>query len=147
MDILLLSGGADSMYLKSKFNYDKFVYFCYGQSHIDKELEVLGKDKKLQIIRADNVGDKDEEGFYKGRNLNFILSVMYMYPDTKSISIGTNAEDIYPDNCREFFDLVEKIIYASYKTKVKIKTPLIKKSKKEIVKFLDLNNIGYYTDK
>ena len=67
-----------------------------------------------------------------------------MYGDKElEIHLGTNLEDIYKDNSREFYDNYEDFINKISFNKVKIKTPLLKLSKKEILN--ELNQI-YYTD-
>jgi 7-cyano-7-deazaguanine synthase in queuosine biosynthesis len=144
MKVLLLSGGADSIYINETQDFDLYVYIDYGQKHIATELNII-KDKDFQICKTFNLG-KDDTGFYECRNLKFILSIMDNFKDTTSITFGTNADDKHPDNNRAFFDLAEKIIYLSYKKEIKINTPLHKTTKKEIVKFLDHNKIKYYTD-
>ncbi len=76
--ILLLSGGADSMLLYQRYEYDKIIFFNYGQEH------------------------KEDE---------FI-------------------------NCKEFINNISLF-------NVKIETPLINITKKEILKEL---NLPYFTD-
>ena len=146
MKVLLLRGGADSIYIYNYNKFDKYIYLNYGQKQIDTELEIINNlPINYDIIKIDNL-IKDKKGFYQCRNLKFLLTVLDNYPNVKNITFGTNANDKHPDNNRDFFDLMEMIIYSSYKKEIKILTPLKDLKKKEIIESLNNQKIKYYTD-
>jgi len=147
MKVLLLSGGADSINIYYNHYFDKFVYIDYGQKHIEKELAIINDlSVDYEVIKINDL-TIDSKGFYECRNLKFILAVMDKYKNVKSITFGTNADDKHPDNNREFFDMVEKIIKMSYKKDLVIYTPLKNKTKKEILDELNEDNtMEYFSD-
>ena len=151
IDVLLLSGGADSIYLYNKYKYDKYIFFNYSQKHIAHELNVL-EDLNLKNIDIIDIDDlkQDKKGFYYSRNLKFVLNVLDSFKEDisnlNSITFGTNKVSTHPDNNREFFNLLESLIEKSYKQKIKLKTPLKDIHKKDINNYLDKKNIRYYTD-
>jgi len=141
MKILLLSGGADSMLLYQTYSFDVTVFFDYGQKHLDKEFNCCS-DLVDEIIKLPKFITKDKE--INCRNLSFIVSVVSAFgSEDIEIYIGTNIDDIYKDNNREFYDEVEGLINNISLNKVKIVTPLKDITKKEILKQLELN---FYTD-
>jgi len=149
MKILLISGGADSMYIYYNNKFDKFVYLNYGQKHIETELNILDQivkhNNNYDLLSVDNL-TKDDNGFYECRNLKFILKIIDTYKGVTSITFGTNADDKHPDNNRDFFDMIERVIEMSYKKEIKILTPLKDIKKKDIVKGLSELEIEYFTD-
>jgi len=141
MKILLLSGGADSMLLNQRYEYDLKLFFDYNQEHLEKEYKCCSKyiDKCIKLNKFSKKGKE-----ISCRNFTFIANIVSMYGDKDlEIHLGTNSEDIYKDNNREFYDSYEDFINKISFNKVKIKTPLLKLSKKEILN--ELNQI-YYTD-
>jgi 7-cyano-7-deazaguanine synthase in queuosine biosynthesis len=141
MKILLLSGGADSMLLNQRYDYDLKLFFDYGQEHLSKEFNCCSQyvDRRIKLNKFSRKGKE-----ISCRNFTFIANVVSMYGDKElEIHLGTNLEDIYKDNSREFYDNYEDFINKISFNKVKIKTPLLKLSKKEILN--ELNQI-YYTD-
>jgi len=141
MKILLLSGGADSMLLFQTYPCDVTVFFDYGQQHLDKELSCCS-DFVDEIIKLPPLTIRDKE--VNCRNLCFIINLVsvFGYEDLE-IYIGTNAEDVYKDNSRDFYNEVEDFINKISFYKVKVITPLKDMTKNEILKKLELT---YYTD-
>ena len=76
--------------------------------------------------------------------MTFITTLVSLYGDSPlEIYLGTNAEDIYDDNSREFYDKLQGLLSSISFYSVEIKTPLIEMSKKDILNKLKLD---YYTD-
>ena len=142
MKILLLSGGADSMLLYQTHSFDVTVFFDYGQKHLDKEFNCCS-DLVDEIIKLPEFVTKGKE--INCRNLSFIINTVSTFGGGDiEIYLGTNIEDIYKDNNREFYNKVEVLINSISFNRVKIVTPLKDKTKKQILKELELK---YYTDK
>tara|TARA_R110000787_G_scaffold34463_1_gene89185 strand:+ start:1104 stop:1529 length:426 start_codon:yes stop_codon:yes gene_type:complete len=141
MKILFLSGGADSMLLNQLQKFDKIVFFNYGQEHLKKEFDCCSK-YVTSIIKLPEFTKRNKET--NCRNLSFIINAVakYGYEDLE-IYIGTNKEDIYKDNTRNFYNKVGVFISEISFNKVKIITPLIDMNKKEILELLECK---YYTD-
>tara|TARA_R100000655_G_C2997164_1_gene193819 strand:- start:2947 stop:3381 length:435 start_codon:yes stop_codon:yes gene_type:complete len=144
MNILLISGGADSMYLYNKYKYDIYVYIDYGQEQIHKEKDIL-KNINVKYLKILPI-KKNIDGFYVARNLKLIQKILDYFDNVESVSIGTNKEDKYSDNNREYYNLLEKVIQYSYQKNIKIITPLINLNKDVIVKNLKKYKIKYFTD-
>jgi len=139
--ILLLSGGADSMLLYQRYEYDKIIFFNYGQEHKEDEF-INCKEFIDNIIELPKFAKKNKE--INCRNLSFITLICSIYGDKDiEIHIGTNKEDKYKDNSRSFYDKTEEFINNISLFNVKIETPLINITKKEILKEL---NLPYFTD-
>lgn len=139
--ILLLSGGADSMYINQIHDFDLRVFFDYGQKHLKKEYNICEKYID-RVIKIDPFYIKEKE--VSNRNLTFISTIVSVFGDSDlHIYLGSNYNDIYKDNQREYFDLLEKTINVASINKVKIITPLINIEKKEILKQI---NLKYYSD-
>ena len=139
--ILLLSGGADSMFLNQEIVFDKKVFFDYGQNHKQKEFKICAKfiDNVIKLPVFISINKE-----VNCRNLTFILNLVSIYGDKDlDIFLGTNKEDIYKDNSSEFYDKTEIFINTISLNRVSIKTPLINYSKKDIVKKLKSK---FYTD-
>jgi len=141
MKILFLSGGADSMLLYQNTKFDKVVFFDYGQNHLDKEFNCCRK-YVTDLIKLPIFAKKNKE--VNARNLSFISNTVstYGYEDLE-IYIGTNKEDIYKDNSREFYNKVELFFNDICFNNTKIITPLIKMTKLEILRDLKFK---FYTD-
>jgi len=141
MKILLLSGGADSMLLNQRYQYDLKVFFNYNQAHLKEEYICCKKYIDEYIVLNDFVKRGKEVNC---RNFTFIAHIVSVYGDKDlEIHLGTNSEDIYKDNSRRFYNDYEEFINKISFNKVSIKTPLLKLSKKDILKEL---NKKYYTD-
>ena len=96
-------------------------------------------DSNIPVTKADLNNKKIPSSYVPFRNAN-ILSFAVSWAEVinaKSIFIGAVEEDSsgYPDCRRSFFDAFEKAIDKGTKndTKIKIETPLIHLSKKEII--------------
>jgi len=139
--ILLLSGGADSMYINQTYNFDLKIFFDYGQKHLEKEYSICAKYID-RVIKIDPFYIKEKE--VSNRNLTFISIIVSVFGGSNlDIYLGSNYNDIYKDNQREYFDIIEKTINTASINKVKIITPLIDIKKKEILKKI---NLKYYSD-
>lgn len=147
---------------KKKFGFVEAVSFNYGQKH-SIELKCAKKTAKLAKIKhtvipikefesiknsaltggKNKIGEKDSVNkklpatFVPGRNILFLTaggSLAYT-KKIKNIVIGVSQVDYsgYPD-CREsFIKSMEKSLSLGMDYKVKIHTPLIKKTKKQTV--------------
>jgi len=96
-------------------------------------------DSKIEVPKANLDSHNIPVSYVPFRNAN-ILSVATSWAEVLNISmiyIGAVEEDSsgYPDCRRSFFDAFEEVILTGTKprTNIKIKTPLISLSKKEIV--------------
>jgi 7-cyano-7-deazaguanine synthase in queuosine biosynthesis len=139
--ILLLSGGADSMLLNQRYVFDKKIFFDYGQKHKENEFE---KCKEIidEIITLPKFFKKDKE--VNCRNFTFVSNIVSIYGDRNiEIYFGTNKEDRYNDNNRNFYNDLEDFINKISINQVCIKTPLIEMTKNEILKELKSE---FYTD-
>ena len=139
--ILLLSGGADSMLLYQMQRYDYSVFFNYGQNHLYSELDKC-EEKVTDIITLNSFKRNGKE--VNCRNMTFITTLVSLYGDRPlEIYIGTNSEDVYKDNSREFYDNLQELLSSISFHPIEVKTPLLHMSKKDILKELKLD---YYTD-
>lgn len=96
-------------------------------------------DKKMNISKADLRSRKIPSSYVPFRNAN-ILSIAVSWAEVikaEKIFIGAVEEDSsgYPDCRKEFFDAYNKMILKGTKPdfKIKVETPIISFSKKEIV--------------
>ncbi|MBK8552930.1 MAG: 7-cyano-7-deazaguanine synthase QueC [Ignavibacteria bacterium] len=96
-------------------------------------------DKKLNVSRADLKNRKIPTSYVPFRNAN-ILSIAVSWAEVinaRKIYIGAVEEDSsgYPDCRKEFFDAFNKMIAKGTKpgSGIKVETPIINFSKKEIV--------------
>jgi len=141
MKILLLSGGADSMLLYQQHKFDKTIFFDYGQEHLEEEFNCCSRIIDV-VIRLPKLTKTEKE--VNCRNLAFIINTVSTFgSEDIEIYLGTNTEDIYKDNNREFYNKVEDLINNISFNKVKIVTPLQDMSKQEILNKLELK---FYTD-
>lgn len=148
-NILLLSGGCDSVYLLHHFkktNFD-FIYFIYGQKYYKQEKLVIEKIEKEygKVVECIDLGklETKENGFVLGRNLYFLIEVAKKYPEA-TIWIGTNKDDTFGDNNVRFYKKAVFVVNKSFGSKIKIKLPLKDTPKKEIVKWVIDNKIETY---
>lgn len=146
-NILLISGGNDSLYLYHKYNVKKqfeCFYFDYGQEYKENELDILKKQKiDYKIIKIDNL-KKLDNGFFEGRNFLFILKLAEIFNNVE-IFIGSNKEDTFKDNNRKFFSRLVYCINNSFNKNIKIRLPLKKITKKEILDYIKKNKIETYS--
>lgn len=79
----------------------------------------------------------NEDAFLPGRNLLFLLMASaYAYQtNSQSVSIGLLSEkySVFPDQTRKFLDETEKLIQLAMGRSIKIVSPLIKMSKKDVM--------------
>ena len=142
MNILLLSGGNDSMYILNKYNEDfEKIYFDYGQPYKDDELENI---PEVDDIIEMELMDILPNGYVKGRNLLFLIEIARRYSDG-TIWMGTNKDDIFPDNNERYLKSAMDIINVSFGTNLTIKLPLKDITKKQIMKYINLNKINTYS--
>jgi len=152
-----------TLYLAKSQGYDlRAIIFNYNQRH-KRELEYAQKiaahngiayhllnidlswtkssltDRTMQVPCNRNVSDKEVPLTYvSARNIVF-LSYAFSLAESinaKKIFIGAHIQDYsgYPDCRPEFFDSFQKAFHAGMKYKdIEIVTPLIDKSKKEII--------------
>ena len=141
MKILMLSGGADSMLLYQRYKFDKCIFFDYGQPHLQQEYQHC-KQYIDEYIELPDFAKRQKE--YNARNLSFITLLVSIYGnDDLQIYIGTNANDIYPDNNRGFFNDLEQFLQKLTFKSVEIVTPLIDMDKEDILHEL---NLSYFKD-
>ena len=142
-NILLISGGNDSMMIHEMLketNLD-LIYFDYGQPYLKEEIKRLPKNTKIKKIAKLEIEDS---GYVKGRNFMFLFELRKLY-DKGCIFMGSNKDDIFPDNNERFLKRCIQIINKSFKTKLKIKLPLKNMTKKEILKYVNQNKLNTYS--
>jgi len=162
--VVLLSGGLDSsvvLYLARKKRFECFcLAFDYKQRHL-RELNcarAIAKSAECDIKvikinfpwRGSSLLDKRVElsgvksafpnTYVPGRNIIF-LSFALSYAEAikaKAIFIGAHAQDYsgYPDCRREFFQAFKRVAHTGTRAGkgIQVFTPLIEKSKAEIIK-------------
>lgn len=142
-NILLISGGNDSMYIYHKYKNKKFttIYIDYGQPYFDEER--LRIPIKSQIINIPSLTFAFN-GFVPGRNLLFLIEIAKRYSEG-TIWMGSNKDDIFSDNNKEFLEKAIFVINKSFDTNLKIKLPLKNKTKKEIMDYIIKNKINTYS--
>ena len=139
--ILLISGGYDSLLISEmKENIiDDYIYFNYENKFIEQETLVLAgwENHSRRVIKVLDLPTlKEHDGFFEGRNLEFMLAVRKRYPaENIVVYFGNNADDNYPDNSREYLYRLEKLLNDSFSPSViRIITPLQDLTKPEIVR-------------
>lgn len=147
VNILLLSGGMDStlIYYIEK-NIDEYVFFNYGQKQLKQERNAIKKlNVKYKEIKINKL-NYTKNGFIQGRNLTFLIELRELYIDKNIVVfIGSNKDDVFPDNNTKFMKKVESILNASYIKNIKIITPLSNTTKKTISKSLSqVENVSPY---
>ena len=145
--ILLISGGMDSLliYFSKKEIFDKYIYIDYGHRFLKKELEKIEKlGINFETIKISNL--KDNNGFFYGRNLRFMIAVREKFINENiAVYFGNNIDDNYNDNTHEFLQRTEKIINDSYPDATfRICCPLKDLSKQEIMLECKKNDIDFY---
>ncbi len=162
--VVLLSGGLDSsvvLYLARKKGFECYcLAFDYNQRHLRelKSARAIAQSAKCGIEvmkisfpwRGSSLLDKRVElpggrrvlpnTYVPGRNIIF-LSFALSYAEAikaKAIFIGAHAQDYsgYPDCRAEFFQAFKRVVNTGTRAgkRIKVFTPLINKSKAEIVK-------------
>lgn len=165
--VTLVSGGLDSSlmaYLAQDEGVAQYPLLVnYGQRCFDQELSacenVLGKLDLLPIQVMDLRGFGAvisssltkpnlriyEDAFLPGRNLLFLLAgASYAYETSSSgVAIGLLSEDyhLFPDQTTDFVLSAEQTIEKAIGRSVKIITPLIELSKREVLKLAELKGI------
>ncbi|MCE1166049.1 MAG: 7-cyano-7-deazaguanine synthase QueC [Bacteroidetes bacterium] len=98
-------------------------------------------DKKISVSKADLKNKKVPSSYVPFRNAN-LLAIAASWAEVigaRSIFIGAVEEDSsgYPDCRKKFFESYEKMISLGTKpgTRIKIETPIINFSKKDIVEY------------
>lgn len=94
-------------------------------------------DKNISLDKRDKQNNDLPSSFVPGRNILFLtIAASYAYTqDIKDIVIGVSQVDYsgYPDCRKNFIKVMENALSAGMDFKFKIHTPLINKSKKDIV--------------
>ena len=148
-NILLISGGYDSLYIYHKLNKKKkfeCIYFDYGQEYLENEIKILNNlNINYSLVKINDLMT-EENGFVLGRNLNFFLKLVDMYgKEPINVYVGSNKDDVFADNNRRFFSRLSYILNNSFLSNISIKLPLRKITKKEIVKYIKENNLQAYS--
>jgi len=153
--VCLASGGIDSsvlMMMLQKMKYEIYpLHIDYGQNAAKMELMSVRKICKFLrirpvVIKIPQIGEISsgitsqskltmENPFFPARNLLF-LSIATAYAISKSvvtISIGSTANAIFPDQHKKFIRKAEELLNIALGTRIKILTPLIELNKREIV--------------
>lgn len=133
--------------------FNDIADFYNVEKRLDVSIEYLAKiggssltDNKIEVSEANLESDEIPTSYVPFRNAN-MLAIATSWAEVlgaNSIYIGAVSEDSsgYPDCRPEFYEAFEKTIEKGTKpdTNIKIKTPIIKLSKAEIVKKgLELN--------
>jgi len=110
-----------------------------GSSLLDRKLKIPQRDNTITQKRKNAIPST----YVPARNIIF-LSLALSYAEANNISsifIGAHTQDYsgYPDCRKDFFSAFQKVILtgtksASEKRKIKIYTPLINKTKAQIIK-------------
>ncbi|MDR1417641.1 MAG: 7-cyano-7-deazaguanine synthase QueC [Endomicrobium sp.] len=171
--LVLLSGGLDSTtvlyYALSKGYQCNCIVFDYGQKH-KKELKsaikiaksvnanysiikitlpwsndvLTNKDKKVPVHK--NLPKNIPPTYVPGRNTLFLSYALSFAQSTNAdvIFIGVNAVDFsnYPDCTPDFVKAYNNVLKA-LKTKITVKTPLLKLNKAQIIKLGTKLNVPY----
>lgn len=162
----LVSGGIDSLLmceiLRRNGENQKTLFIDYGQLSVDKEWEACNnilKSSNLPIPNRVNLsgygnfvssGITDSsksirDAYLPGRNLMFLLigSAYAISNNIDKVSIGLILPKIhpFPDQTENFIDKANNIINDCLNIDVKIITPLIKFSKKEVIRLVQNYNL------
>lgn len=127
---------------KSPYKIVKFTLPWQGSSLLDRKIKIPKKRSVSQI------GKGVPSTYVPGRNTLFIaFAVSYAEVlGAGTIFIGANILDYsgYPDCRPGYFKIYERLIDAGTKKgKIKIKTPLIKKTKAQIIRIGTKLNVPY----
>jgi len=157
--VTLVSGGLDSS-LMSLLAYEEGLelfplFIDYGQICKEKELEAcirfhskfeLPKPKIMNLngfgkVISSGITNPDlnikEEAFLPGRNLMFLVAGSAYAYDRKAnaVAIGLLSEknSLFPDQTLDFINMSEKMIGAALGHNIRILTPLMQFSKKNVI--------------
>ena len=126
--------------------YDVKERFVLDYTHLAQIGGSSLTDLSIEVPKANLENSEIPNSYVPFRNAN-ILSAAVSWADVinaDTIYIGAVEEDSsgYPDCRRSFYDAFEKTIDEGTKpqTKIKIKTPLIEMSKRDIVSYAFINN-------
>ncbi|MED5476094.1 MAG: 7-cyano-7-deazaguanine synthase QueC [Candidatus Neomarinimicrobiota bacterium] len=126
--------------------YDVKERFVLDYTHLAKIGGSSLTDLSIEVPKANLENSEIPNSYVPFRNAN-ILSAAVSWAEVinaDTIYIGAVEEDSsgYPDCRRSFYDAFEKTIDEGTKpqTKIKIKTPLIEMSKRDIVSYAFINN-------
>jgi len=165
--VTLVSGGLDSSlmtFLAKEENITQYpLIINYGQRCFDQELSackaVLSNldIAPIQIMDLHGFGEIisssltkpdlriSEDAFLPGRNLLFLLAgAAYAYEtSSNSVAIGLLSEDyhLFPDQTKEFVSSAEQTIQKALGRSIKIITPLIEFTKKDVLRLAEINEI------
>jgi 7-cyano-7-deazaguanine synthase in queuosine biosynthesis len=147
-NILLLSGGNDSMYIYHKYNHKynvefECIYFNYGQPYFWEEIKRLPEG--VRTINIDGKLKIDKKGYVSGRNMIFLIEIAREYEGKIVVWMGSNKDDVFPDNNEKYLLQTVKLINIGFNSDIHIKLPLKNKSKKDIMKYIINNNIDTYS--
>lgn len=157
--ITLVSGGLDSTLMAVLAKEERIeqypLFIDYGQRANRQEWQtcqrVFNKLKLPKPVRMDLRGfgklipsgltnrtlRLNEDAYLPGRNLLFLLAAgSYAYSNNCSaIAIGllTEKHHLFPDQTSAFLKQAERLFTSTFDRKIKIVTPLIKFSKKDVV--------------
>ena len=86
-----------------------------------------------------------KDAFLPGRNLLFLLAgASYAYEtSSNSVSLGLLSEDyhLFPDQTKEFVSSAEKTIQKAMGRSIKVITPLIEFTKKDVLRLAEIHRI------
>ena len=126
--------------------YDVKERFVLDYTHLAQIGGSSLTDLSIEVPKANLENSEIPNSYVPFRNAN-ILSAAVSWAEVinaNTIYIGAVEEDSsgYPDCRRSFYDAFEKTIDEGTKpqTKIKIKTPLIEMSKRDIVSYAFINN-------
>jgi len=144
-DVLLFSGGVDSLVCWFYMNQPKSVYVNLDTKYSNKEIENINKFKQLipdfncEIIEGINLGqfEEGEKAFVKNRNL--ILSCIANNFGNRII-LGGIEDDKVCDKNPEAFEAMSKCLSIVNEEPVEIYSPFWKMSKVEIIDWF-INNV------
>lgn len=163
---LLYSGGIESTYLLQKLEGTiQPVYVKFGFQWEKPELKVSRNNVKrtensrdLIVINVEHEDpsrlrkshlDKDEQyyTYIHGRTSSIItnsvielncMEINEFYEGT----LGGGEDETFPDSTREFYDKLEETLSIGLNDEIKIRTPLIGNTKKDIIKEMRNMDIG-----
>jgi len=142
-NLLLVSGGNDSIYIYNKYKNKKFIciYFDYGQPYKKEEIKRLPPHTK--IIKIERL-KFEKKGFVKGRNLMFLIEIVKRY-DNVVVWMGSNKNDIFPDNNESYLKETKNLLNIGFKSNIKIHLPLKDKTKQQIMKYINKYKLNTYS--
>ena len=145
-DVLLFSGGIDSLSAWFYLGNPKSIYIDmmtkYSQKEIEciKELEKLIPDLNVEIVKGINLGQFEEgvNAFIPNRNL-ILASIACNYGD-RIIMAGIKDDNVEDKNPKAFKKMSEVLTLISKDRKIEVYSPFWKMSKTDIVGWM-LDNV------